>query len=200
MDFLNGNDSLAHFTILGELSSGLSFTVGFFKILSFVSLLVGFFRRQVRTYLATSLCFSWFKKTKYQKRNFLGLSALNLKDRPYNGDFRKTLDRAHVKYVLPKRCIYVRDCCHLCPKSGLNLAKRWLFTSVIQDTNSCTWWLKIVNHRDKCDNDVMCIEKEIKSGLKSVRMETDVATHTCKLLLGKNLNTGISILLFCQLL
>ena len=43
MGFLNENDSLAYFAILGELSSGLSFTVGFFKALSFLSLLVGFF-------------------------------------------------------------------------------------------------------------------------------------------------------------
>ena len=42
MDFLNENDGLAYFAILGELSSGLSFTVGFFKILNFLSLLVGF--------------------------------------------------------------------------------------------------------------------------------------------------------------
>ena len=42
---LNENDSLAymHFAILGELSSGLSFTVGFFKGLRLLSLLVGFF-------------------------------------------------------------------------------------------------------------------------------------------------------------
>ena len=43
MGFLNENDSLAYFAILGELSSGLSFIVGFFKTLSFLSLLVGFF-------------------------------------------------------------------------------------------------------------------------------------------------------------
>ena len=51
MGFLNGNDSLPYFAIFGELSSGLSFTVGFFKKLSF--LLIGFFRGQGRTYLAT---------------------------------------------------------------------------------------------------------------------------------------------------
>ena len=33
---LNENDSLAYFAILGELSLGLSFTVGFFKTLSFL--------------------------------------------------------------------------------------------------------------------------------------------------------------------
>ena len=35
MGFLNENDSLAYFTILRELSSGLSITVVFFKTLSF---------------------------------------------------------------------------------------------------------------------------------------------------------------------
>ena len=53
MGFLNENDSLAYVAILGELSSGLSFTVGFFKTLIFLSLLVGFFRGQGRAYLAT---------------------------------------------------------------------------------------------------------------------------------------------------
>ena len=40
---LNEYDSLAYFEILEEFSSGLSFTVGFFKSLSVLSLLVGFF-------------------------------------------------------------------------------------------------------------------------------------------------------------
>ena len=46
-------------------------------------------------------------------------------------------------------------------------------------------WLKIVNHWDKRDNGVMCTGKEIQSGLKLVRMETDAAAHTCKLPLRK---------------
>ena len=54
MGFLNENDSLAYFAILGGLSSGLSFTVGFFKTLNVLSLLVGFVRGQGRTHLATS--------------------------------------------------------------------------------------------------------------------------------------------------
>ena len=86
MGFLNENDSLAYFAILRELSSGLSLTVGFFKTLNFLSLLVGFFRGQGRTYLATSLCFSWLNKTKYQKRIFLAfctkLKDITLQQRP----------------------------------------------------------------------------------------------------------------------
>ena len=38
MSFLNDNDSFAYFAILAELLSGRSFTVGFFKTLSFLSL------------------------------------------------------------------------------------------------------------------------------------------------------------------
>ena len=96
MGFLNENDSLDYFASLEELSSGISFTVGFLKTLSFLSLLVGFFRGQGRTYLATP-CVSWLKKTKYQKRHFLLLSALNL-----NGDLREALDRVDAKYILLK--------------------------------------------------------------------------------------------------
>ena len=53
MGFLNGNDSLAYFAVLGALSSDLSFTVGFFKTSSFLSLLVGFLKEQGKTYLTT---------------------------------------------------------------------------------------------------------------------------------------------------
>ena len=35
--FLNENDGLAYFAISGELSSGLFFTLGFFKTLNFLS-------------------------------------------------------------------------------------------------------------------------------------------------------------------
>ena len=48
--------------------------------------------------------------------------------------------------------------------------------------NKCICWFKIVNHWDKRDNGVMCTRKEIKSGLESVRMKTDLAAHTGKLL------------------
>ena len=54
MGFLNENDSLACFEILGELSSSLSLTVCFVKTFDSPSSLVGFFRGPGRTYLATS--------------------------------------------------------------------------------------------------------------------------------------------------
>ena len=69
MDFLNENDSLAYFAILRELSSGLS---GLFQNLKFPFIISWLFQGQGRIYLATPLCFSWLKKTKYQKRNFFG--------------------------------------------------------------------------------------------------------------------------------
>ena len=51
------------------------------------------------------------------------LSALDLKDIPYNDDFRETLDRVHVKYVLPTGAFML-----LPPmsKKWANLAKTWL--------------------------------------------------------------------------
>ena len=50
---LNESDSLAYFAILGKLSSGLSFTVGFFETDSFLSLLIGLLKGQGKTYIAT---------------------------------------------------------------------------------------------------------------------------------------------------
>ena len=96
-------------------------------------------------------------------------------------------------------CIYVQNRCQLCPKGGLNLAKRWLFTSVIQDTK-VNVRLKLLTTGTNVTTVLVCTRKEIKSGLKLVRMETDVATHTCKLLSRKNLNTGLPILFFYKFL
>ena len=88
-----------------------------------------------------------------------------------------------------QRLICVQNSCHLCPKNGLNLAKRWLYSE-----HKCNCWLKIVNHWDKRDNGVMHTGKEIKSGFKLVRMETDLAT--CKLLLRKKFaHSDINIVL-----
>ena len=41
--------------------------------------------------------------------------------------------------------------------------------------HKCNCWRKVVNHWDKRDNGIMCTGKEIKFGLKLLRMETDVA-------------------------
>ena len=94
----------------------------------------------------------------------------------------QNLNRAHVKYVLPKAA---QNCCQLCPKRELNLAKRWHFASIIQVAKV------IVNHWDKPNDGVICAGKENKASLKLVRMKTDVATHTYKLLLRKEMNIGI---------
>ena len=58
----------------------------------------------------------------------------------------RTLDRAHDKYVRSKGA---QNRCQLCPKSELNMAKRWHFTSVIQDAKV------IINHWDKPDDGVI---------------------------------------------
>ena len=63
--------------------------------------------------------------------------------------------------------------------------------------HTCNLWLNIANPRDKYDNSVMCAGKETKSDLKSLGMETDVATHTSKLLLRKKTeHWDINIVLF----
>ena len=53
MGFLNENDSLAYFAILGKLPSGLFFTVGFFKTFKFFLIFSWHFQGQRGTYLAT---------------------------------------------------------------------------------------------------------------------------------------------------
>ena len=98
--------------------SGLSFTVGFFKTSIFVSLLVGFFRGQGRTYLAIPYCLSCLKKTKYQKRNFSWLSVLNLKDIPHDSDPRETLDRVHIRCVVLRGAFMSKTVATFVQKSG----------------------------------------------------------------------------------
>ena len=130
MGFLNENDCLVYFAILGELSPGLSFAMyGLCQDFEFSLIISWLFQGQGRTYLATP--FSGLKKTKYQKRNVC-LSALSLKDLPYNGDSRETLDKVHVKYFLPKVAFMSKT---VATFVRLNLAKRCPFTSVTQDTN-----------------------------------------------------------------
>ena len=59
----------------------------------------------------------------------IGVTAYELPT--HNGDHHKTVDRVHAKYVLLKGAFMSKNI----PKNGLNLAKKCLFTSVIQDTN-----------------------------------------------------------------
>ena len=70
---------------------------------------------------------------------------------------------------------------HIC---RLILDERWLFASVIQDTIVIVG-LKLLTDWDKPDKGALWTGNEIKFVLKIVRKETDIATHTCKLLLRK---------------
>ena len=54
---------------------------------------------------------------------------------PHKGDSSEILDRVHIKYVLPKRA-FMSKTVAIFVQNGPNLAKRWLFTSVIQGTNA----------------------------------------------------------------
>ena len=158
MGFLNENDSLAYFAILGELSSTLSFIVGFFKTLSFLSLLVcfsggkeGFTSQHPNSLVGL--------RRPNIKREFFWLSALNLKDISYNGDSRETLDKVHVKYVLPKGALMSKTIATFVQKVGLIWLKDGLLLSY--SGHKYNYWLKIVTHLDKPDNSVMCTEKEV---------------------------------------
>ena len=70
MGFLNENDSLTYFAILGELLSGLSFTVGFFQDLKFYLIISWLLQGAKKDMPHNILMFSWLKKTKYLKRIF----------------------------------------------------------------------------------------------------------------------------------
>ena len=114
-------------------------------------------------------------------REIFHLSAMNVKNMPHNGDSRETLDRVHVKYVLPKGAFMSKTVATFVQKVGLIWLKVGFYFSYSGHKWNC--WLKIVNHWDKRDNEALLTGKEIESNLKLVRMDTDIATHTCKLLL-----------------
>ena len=73
------------------------------------------------------------------------LSALNLKDIPYNGISCETLDRLHVKYVLPKYAFMPKTVVTFAKKVGLISAIMWL-EGFSYSGHKCNCWLKIVNH------------------------------------------------------
>ena len=129
MGFSNENDSLAW----GELSSGLSFTARFFKTLSILSSLVGFFRGQGRTYLETPTCFSWLKNTKYQKRNFFAFCT-KFERHTLQRRLSGNLGQGSCKICSAQRCIYVQTATTFVQKVGL-IGLKCGFISVIQDTN-----------------------------------------------------------------
>ena len=130
------------------------------------------------------------------RRETFWFPALNLKDIHYNGDSRETLDRFYARYVLLKCAFISKTIATFVQKGGLIWLKVVFYFS--HSGHKCNCWLKIVNHWDKRDSGAMCTGKEIKSGLKLVRMVKDVATHTCKLLLRKkpehwDINTGFCL-------
>ena len=116
------------------------------------------------------------------EEKFFWLSALNLEDIPYNGDSRETLDRVHVKFVLPKGALMSKTVATFVQKVSFTWLKGGIYFSY--SGHKCNCWLKIVNHWDKRYNGVMCTGKEIwfKSGLILVRRGTYIVTRTCKLL------------------
>ena len=120
---------------------------------------------------------------------------------PYNGHSREIFDRVPVKYVLPKGAFLCNNIATFVQKVGFNWLKKVAFYFSYSG-HKCNCWLKVVTHWDKRDNGVMCTRKQIKSGLELIRMETDVATHTCKLLSRKPWTLGYqycSFVNFCKI-
>ena len=69
------------------------------------------------------------------RRETFWFPALNLKDIPYNGDSRETLDRVYARYVLLKGAFISETIATFVQKAGLIWLEGIFFTSVIQDTN-----------------------------------------------------------------
>ena len=133
MSFLNENDSLAYHAILRELSSGLSFTVGFFRILSFLSLLVRFFRgKEGQASPSQHPNVLVGLRRPNIRRYFFLFSVPNLKCIPYNGNSRETLDMIHVKYVLPKGAFISKPVATFVQKVGLIWLKGGFYFSKIR--------------------------------------------------------------------
>ena len=86
-------------------------------------------------------------------REFFWLSALNLKDIPFNDDFRETLDRAPVKYVLPTGAFMSKIIATFVQKVGLI-------------------WLKVAFH-------FRCSGTDVIVGLILLTTGTNVTTVFC---------------------
>ena len=71
------NVTLAYFVFLGDQSSALSASAGFFVTYGCRMMVVGFFSWPRGTHLTTLQCFSCLQKTKYRKGNILCLQYHN---------------------------------------------------------------------------------------------------------------------------
>ena len=149
---------------------------------------MSFFRGPEGTFLATPLCFSWLKKTKFWKIKIFLTFCRNDSPKPWAGIMLNVFG--------PNM--------HFCPKSLLALSKKqnvdliWLKGGFYfsYSGHKCRCWLKGVNHWKKSDDGVMCAGKENNSCLKLVRIKPEEATNTCKLLLRKtNKQCDINIVL-----
>ena len=112
--------------------------MSFFRTFGFRSILVGFLVGQEGHTSQCSDLLVAFRRPN-SGREYSLFSSLNLTDIPYNGHSHKILQLVYVQYVLtfcPKVKSF-ENCCHICPKNGLNLTTGWLFTgnSTVQYTD-----------------------------------------------------------------
>ena len=104
--------------------------MGFLKIFGFPSSLMG---QEGHTSQHPNVLVG-FRRPNIGREDFLAFCTKS-EDIPYHGDFCETVDRFMLNMFRLRARFSVQNRCHLCPKSGLNLAKKWLFTSFIQDIN-----------------------------------------------------------------
>ena len=136
---------------------------------------MGFFSWPRGTHLTTLQHFRLPSENQILEGKILWLSLLNLTDIAYNSNSHKILELVYVKYNLSKNGFILKTAAmHLCPKCSLNLATRWLFTSIIQYTNAILG-LKLLTIGTNVTK-VFCVQRK-KLNLVLLRMETDVATH-----------------------
>ena len=151
MDFLNENITWAFFVYFGQLLSGLSLTVSFFKnfgiVIVFSYFLVVFFNSQRWTKLATLQYFCWLRWPAVERQSFFWFILLNTEDKRRNGGSQDIIFVLQGGLIL-KTCL----CCHLCPKIGLNYPSRWFISLKSEDTKILG--LKLNLGMDKLDNGV----------------------------------------------
>ena len=115
MGFLNENITWAFFVYSGQLLSGLSLIVGFFKNFGIVIVFSWLFSSWRWTKLAMLQYFcAGLRWRTVERQSFLAYFIQYTEDKRRNGDFEDI-----IFVLLSGLILKAWLCCHLCPKSGL---------------------------------------------------------------------------------
>ena len=142
MGLLNENESLVYFAVLGELSSGLSLTVGSSR-LAWFSIIISWGPGRGHDGHASQQpdVLVGLKSPNIGREIFLAFST-KFENHTIQVWLSRRVDRVHIKHVMSKVTVmsktvvtFVQKVVLIWLKRGLNLAKKRLFTSAIQETN-----------------------------------------------------------------